>query len=142
MPAGQSRGGPGQSLPSSTTKRGPRSPPSVPMPDHHSEYLARAVAALTPEGHRRVDELLDQLADAVADREWLLRFAQARRVEADTGRLGTESDEEPQPRFTPPELDVLIAGFLTIRAQEPLDDVTDWANAVVALLEDEPIERA
>jgi hypothetical protein len=36
--------------------------------DHDSAYLARAVATLTPEGHRRVDELLDKLADAVADR--------------------------------------------------------------------------
>jgi hypothetical protein len=31
----------------------------------------------------------------------------------------------------------LTAGFRTIRDQEPLDDVADWANAVVALLEDE-----
>ena len=112
------------------------------MPDHHSEYLARAVAALTPEGHRRVDELLDQLADAVANREWLLRFAKARRAEADTGRVGAGSDEDPRPRFTPQELDALIAGFMTIRDEEPLDDVTDWANAVVALLEDEPTGRA
>ena len=29
--------------------------------DHHSAYLARAVAALTPQGHERVDELLEQL---------------------------------------------------------------------------------
>ena len=29
------------------------------------------------------------------------------------------------------------AGFTTIRDQEPLDDVGDWANAVLALLEDE-----
>ena len=41
----------------------------MPTADHHSEYLARAVAALTPAGHRRVDELLDQLAEVVADRE-------------------------------------------------------------------------
>ena len=25
--------------------------------DHHSEYLAKAINALTPEGHERVDEL-------------------------------------------------------------------------------------
>ena len=31
-------------------------------PDHHNYYLARAVAALTPEGRKRVDELLDELA--------------------------------------------------------------------------------
>ena len=35
------------------------------------------------------------------------------------------------------ELNILIPGFRTIRDQEPLDDVADWANAVVALLEDE-----
>ena len=32
------------------------------MKDHHSEYLAKTIAALTPEGHVRVDELLDELA--------------------------------------------------------------------------------
>jgi hypothetical protein len=30
-----------------------------------------------------------------------------------------------------------LAGFKSIRDQEPRDDVADWANAVVALLEDE-----
>src|SRR3954452_5046764 len=65
----------------------PRDGAGVPI-DHPSEDLARAVAALTPEGHRRVDELLDQLAGAVADREWLVRFARARRAEADAGRVG------------------------------------------------------
>jgi len=35
------------------------------------------------------------------------------------------------------ELDVLTTGFMTIRDQEQLDDVADWANAVLALLRDE-----
>ena len=39
--------------------------------------------------------------------------------------------------LTTQELNVLTAGFRAIRDQEPLDDVADWANAVVALLEDE-----
>ena len=39
--------------------------------------------------------------------------------------------------LTRQELDVLTAGFRAIRDQEPLEDVADWANAVVALLEDE-----
>jgi hypothetical protein len=30
-----------------------------------------------------------------------------------------------------------VLGFRTIRDEEPLDDVADWANAVLALLEDE-----
>jgi hypothetical protein len=30
----------------------------------------------------------------------------------------------------------LLAGFMQIRDQEPLEDVADWANAVVVLLED------
>jgi hypothetical protein len=105
----------------------------MPARDHHSEYLARAVAALTPEGHRRVDELLDQLAEAVPDRERFVRFAKARRAEADGGRFDVA---EPGGVFSPPERDALIAGFMAIRDQEPLDDVTGWANAVVALLED------
>jgi len=102
--------------------------------DHHSEYLARAVAALTPEGHERVDQLLDQLAEVVGDRDALIRFAKARRIEADLGRTdaGTDSD----PGLTTDELYSLLAGFKTIRDQEPLDDVGDWANAVVELLED------
>jgi hypothetical protein len=103
--------------------------------DHHSEYLARAIAALTPEGHQRVDELLEQLAEAVGDHQAVARFAAVRKAEADTGRTGASSDV--RRTLTRQELDVLTAGFRTIRDQEPLDDVADWANAVVALLEDE-----
>ena len=33
-------------------------------------------------------------------------------------------------------MNALLGGFIRIRDQEPLDDVADWANAVVALLED------
>jgi hypothetical protein len=105
----------------------------MPEADHHSAYLARAVAALTPEGHARVDELLDQLTVAAAHREWLLRFAKARRTEADTGRL---DGDDPAERLSRDELDALFSGFATIRDQEPRDDVADWANAVILLLED------
>ncbi len=106
--------------------------------DHHSDYLARAVAALTPEGRNRVDELLDQLAEMVGGHEQALRFARFREAEADRGRTGAaEGAAEPGDMLTLPELNVLIAGFTTIRDQEPLDDVGDWANAVLALLEDE-----
>jgi hypothetical protein len=100
--------------------------------DHHSAYLARAVAALTPEGHRRVDELLDQLAAVVADRQWLVDFAKARRTEADSGRVNGDVAR----LFDASEIAALAQGFKTIRDEEPLDDVSDWANAVVALLED------
>ena len=105
--------------------------------DHHREYLARTVAALTPEGHRRVDELLEQLAAVVGDHEWLVRFAKAREVEADLGRTDLSTDVEPARMLTERERDELMTGFTTIRDQEPLDDVSDWANAVLALLEDE-----
>jgi len=105
--------------------------------DHHSEYLARAVAALTPEGRRRVDEILDELAVAGRGREWVVRFAMAREAEVEAGRIGGSSAEEPGERLSEPELDVLTTGFMTIRDQEPLDDVSDWANAVLALLADE-----
>ena len=105
--------------------------------DHHSAYLAKAIAALTPEGHRRVDELLEQLAEAAGNHEAVALFATAREAEADLGP--TDAGEEAGPRRTLSrgELDVLLAGFRTIRDQETLDDVADWANAVVALLEDE-----
>jgi len=105
--------------------------------DHHSAYLARALAALTPEGHERVDQLLDQLAEAVTDREWVLRFAKARRAEADLGRADSASGADPGRMLSREELYALLAGFKTIRDEEPRDDVADWANAVVALLEDE-----
>jgi hypothetical protein len=105
--------------------------------DHHSAYIARAVAALTPEGHRRVDELLEQLAQAAGGREWLIRFAKAR--EAESG--GAPIADEPTDRLGDQELFALLAGFKTIRDSEPADDVTDWANAVIALLEDERHRR-
>jgi hypothetical protein len=103
--------------------------------DHHSEYLAAAVAALTPAGRERADELLDELAASSGHHEAVARFAMAREAEADTGRTpGAAGDE---PALTAEELDVLLSGFKQIRDEEPLDDVGDWANAVVALLEDE-----
>jgi hypothetical protein len=105
--------------------------------DHHREYLARTVDALTPEGHRRVDELLEQLAAVVRDHEWLVRFAKAREAEADLGRTELSTDVEPARMLTSRERDELMTGFITIRDQEPLDDVGDWANAVLTLLEDE-----
>ena len=43
--------------------------------------------------------------------------------------------------LTDEELDRLLSGFMTIRDEEPLDDVGDWANAVSALLEDEVRRR-
>jgi hypothetical protein len=100
--------------------------------DNLTEYLARAVAALTPEGRARVDELLDQLASAAGGRERLVRFAATRRAEAD-GRAPVGGNDA----LGPEELRALVAGFATIRDEEPLDDVADWANAVLALLEDE-----
>ena len=102
------------------------------MADHHSEYLAQALAALTPEGRARVGELLDQLAQAAGGRERLARFAAAREAEVEAGRpAGLD------PGMTPQELEALTAGFMQIRDQEPLDDVTMWASAVLALLIDE-----
>jgi hypothetical protein len=106
--------------------------------DHHTAYLSRAVAALTPEGRERVDALLAQLAEAAGSgRERLVRFAEVRESEADSGRVGGSAGEEPADAMTAPELEALTAGFMAIRDQEPLDDVADWANAVLALLADE-----
>jgi hypothetical protein len=106
--------------------------------DHHSEYLARAVADLTPDGHARVDELLDQLGQAAGNREWLVKFAKAHKDEADSGVAATATPEQ---QLSEPELDALIRGFMTIRDTEHLDDVADWANAVLALLQDEVYRR-
>ena len=106
-------------------------------PDHHSTYLAKAVAALTPEGRKRIDELLDQLAVAGRSRKWVVRFALAREAEVDAGRTDTSADEEVGERLGEEELDILTTGFMEIRDQEQLDDVADWANAVLALLADE-----
>jgi hypothetical protein len=103
--------------------------------DHHSEYLARTIAALTPEGRKRVDELLEQLAQVVGGHEAVRRFAETREAEADLGR--TDDSTGGEPALTEQEVGLLLAGFKTIRDQETRDDVADWANAVVALLEDE-----
>ena len=110
---------------------------TVSTTDHHSKYLAKAVAALTPEGRKRVDELLDQLAIAGRSREWVVRFAMAREAEVEAGRTDTLQTDEPDDRLNEEELDGLTTGFMTIRDQEPLDDVADWANAVLALLAEE-----
>ena len=119
-------------------RRRPRGPTrgggSTTPTDHHSEYLAKTLAALTPEGRARVDELLDELAEtAGAGRERLVRFAGDRRAEVDTAR----TDPAPE-ALTRKELDALMAGFMRIRDGEPLDDVADWGNAVLQLLQDEP----
>jgi hypothetical protein len=105
--------------------------------DHQSEYLVKAIDALTPEGRKRVDELLEQLAEVVGDHAAVARFAAARRAEVDVGRIESSADVSTGRALSRQELGVLIPGFRAIRDQEPLDDVADWANAVVALLEDE-----
>ncbi len=110
-------------------------------PDHHSVYLTQALAALTPDGHRRVDELLEQLSAAVTNREWLIRFAGARREEADTGRVDPAQDAAIDAMLSSVEIDALYTGFATIRDTEQLDDVADWANAVLALLQDAALNR-
>ena len=104
--------------------------------DHHSAYLGRAVATLTPAGRARVDELIDGLVEAVGGREPLVRFAQGLRAQADAGRT-TGSETDAAHGLTAQDVNDLLAGFMQIRDQEPLDDVGDWANAVIALLEDE-----
>jgi hypothetical protein len=111
------------------------------LSDHHTEYLADTVAALTPEGHVRVDQLLEQLAATVPGHPWLVAFAKAREAEADSGALETDELADPVHRLTGDELEGLAAGFMTIRDQEHADDVADWANAVVALLQDEILRR-
>jgi hypothetical protein len=97
----------------------------------------RAVAALTPQGRERVDELLDQLADAAVNRDEIVRFAMAEKAEADLGGTDGSDGAELLSTLTTRDLDVLVTGFVTIRDQEPLDDVTNWANPLIALIEDE-----
>jgi hypothetical protein len=109
--------------------------PSVSADDHHSVYLARAVAALTPPGRARADELLTQLAGAVGGREPVVRFASA--LKADVDARGTnEAEPVTGEGLAVQDVNDLLAGFMQIRDQEPLEDVADWANAVVVLLED------
>ena len=81
--------------------------------DHHSAYLAKAIEALTPEGHKRVDELLQQLAEVVGDNEAVANFAAARRAEADVGRMEGPADVSPGRVLSRQELDILIPGFRT-----------------------------
>jgi hypothetical protein len=106
----------------------------VPSDDHHSAYLARAVGALTPAGRARIDELLAQLTNAVGGREPVIRFAAALKTDVDLGRA--TGAPGPEDGLSRQDVDDLLAGFMQIRDREPLDDVGDWANAVVVLLED------
>jgi hypothetical protein len=80
---------------------------------------------------------MEQLAQVVGDHHAVARFAGARKAEADLGRAEPPTEDDAGRTLTTQELNVLTAGFRAIRDQEPLDDVADWANAVVALLEDE-----
>jgi hypothetical protein len=104
--------------------------------DHHTAYLAKTLAALTPAGRARVEELLEQLAEAAGTHGWVVRFALAREHETESGRPDTPPELEPARHLSDDELDRLISGLLAIRDEEPLDDVADWANAVLALLTD------
>jgi hypothetical protein len=61
----------------------------------------------------------------------------AREAEVEAGRTDASQADEPNDRLNKEEIDGLTTGFMTIRDQEPLDDVADWANAVLALLADE-----
>jgi hypothetical protein len=60
-----------------------------------------------------------------------------REAEADAGQRDASTGEEPGERLSEEEVDIVTAGFMRIRDQEPLDDVADWANAVLGLLADE-----
>ena len=71
-----------------------------------------------------MDELLDQLAEVVGDHEAVARFAAARKVEADTG-VPESVGVSPGRVLSQQELNVLIRGFMTIRDQEPFNDVAD-----------------
>jgi hypothetical protein len=92
---------------------------------------------LSPEGRKRADELLEQLVETASGHPWVLQFARVREAEVDAGHTSDEGDDE----LSVQELDTLIVGFKTIRDQEPLDDVANWANAVLALLEDDRSRR-
>jgi hypothetical protein len=105
----------------------------VALEDHHSAYLAKAVAGLTPDGRARVEEILDELTEEAGARPPLVRFAALRRAEVESGQVDSVAVDD----LTGPELDALGTGFTVIRDGEPLDDVADWANAVLALLEDD-----
>ena len=72
----------------------------------------------------------------VPGHQWLVAFAKAREAEADSGHL-EEDAGDPVHRLADEELERLASGFITIRDEEPADDVGDWANAVIGLLEDE-----
>ena len=69
----------------------------------------------------------------------MVAFAQTRRREVDEGRL-EEPFPHPEEQLGGGELDVVVRGFIVIRDQEFHDDVADWANAVLQLLE--PVARS
>jgi hypothetical protein len=105
------------------------------MADHHTEYLKKTLAGLTPDGRARVNELLDELSASVGNEGLVAEFAATRKQEVASGTLAPWPDDGRW--FSQHQLDELITGFTIIRDQERLDDVNDWANAVIQLLEDD-----
>jgi hypothetical protein len=105
--------------------------------DHHSAYLAKALSALTPEGRRRAQQLLGELVEVAGGHAWVASFARERSAEVDSGRLQPRDGPDPTLELSDGELDRLTSGFMAIRDEEQLDDVTDWANSVIALITDE-----
>ena len=81
-----------------------------------------------PDAQRAFDELMEWLRNEVLG-SYFRNMAQGMRD------MGPEDRRRLADMLS--ELNDLIAGFMRIRDQEPLDDVSDWANAVIALLEDE-----
>ena len=87
--------------------------------DHHTEYLAKAIDALSPEGRNRVDELLEQLAEVVGDHDAVASFAAAREAEVDAGGLAAGVGPEER-ALSPQELDLgyPASGRSVIRSPE------------------------
>jgi hypothetical protein len=104
---------------------------------HHTAHLARALSELTPEGRKRAEQLLAELIEAAKTHACVVQFARDRDAELKAGQVGPVELSDPTLRFSEEELDRVTAGFMEIRDEEPLDDVSDWANAVLELLSDE-----
>jgi hypothetical protein len=105
--------------------------------DHHTAYLTRALSELTPEGRERAEQLMVELTQAANNHACVVQFARDRDAELKSGHVGAVELSDPTLRFSEDELDEVTAGFMEIRDEEPLDDVSDWANAVLELLSDE-----
>ena len=105
--------------------------------DHHREYLSRTVAALTPEGHERVDAILEGLGTPFPTmRGWSVSQRLARPKPMQDARRSLMRRNRAR-MLSEPELGVLTVGFSNDPRPGAARRCCRLGDAVLALLKDD-----